>query len=138
MSSDFISSGIAEVLKSGINLRLESDEEESYYISKMCDFFNDKSDFKAYLSGDRCFEIELDRMTPVMEVVIRDSTLSIIPYTEDFFEAFTLILGFIAREHEKIIRELREELADRIESPRELNKFVPKEEKDSDDDYEWV
>jgi len=135
MSDDFISSGIKGVLEHGINLKLESYEEENYYIAKMCDYFNDDSNFKAYLSGDRSFEVEIDRDTPVMEISISDSILNIMPYTEDFFQAFTLMLAFIAREHEALILELRGADIHKIESLQDVNK-IP--EDDDSDDYEWI
>ena len=135
MSNDFISSGINGVLESGIDLRLESYEEENYYIMQMCEFFNEESQFKAYLSGDRSFDVELDRDTPILEVMIRDSILQVIPYTEDIFEVFTLILGFIARRHQQIILDFRGKEKHKIEKPSDINH--PDEDDDSDD-YEWI
>tara|TARA_R110000851_G_scaffold173989_2_gene320252 strand:- start:52 stop:465 length:414 start_codon:yes stop_codon:yes gene_type:complete len=137
MSDDFISAGVQGVLDHGIDLKLESHDEEIYYTTKMCDFFNDGSDFKAYLSGDCSFEVEIDRDTAIMEVTINDSILNIMPYTEDFFEAFMVVLTFIAREHTALILELRGQDVHRIESPQDVNKLI-KEEEDSDDDYEWI
>ena len=101
----------------------------------MCEFFNDKSDFKAYLSGDRSFEIELDRDTPIMEVFIKDSILQLLPYSDDIFEAFTLILSFIAKHHTEIIQEFRESGGSKIETLKENEEI---EEPSSDDDYEWI
>ena len=72
-----------------------------------------------------------------MEVTINDSILNIMPYTEDFFEAFMVVLTFIAREHTALILELRGQDVHRIESPQDVNKLI-KEEEDSDDDYEWI
>ena len=100
----------------------------------MCDFFNEKTEFKAYLSGDSSLEIEIDRENPVMEVLIKDSSLTILPYTDDFLEVFTLILSFIAKHHQEIINELRDEETHKIQKPSE----VDENEDDSDDDYEWI
>ena len=137
MSDDFISSGIKGVLDYGINLKLESEEEEMYYIQKMCEFFNEETDFKAYLSGDRSFDVELDRTTPILEVTITNSNLTVIPYTEDIFEVFTLILSFIVKRHMDIIRDLREPIEHKIESIKDISvKNEPEE--DSSDDYEWI
>ena len=127
--------GFRGLVDYGIDLKLESYEEEEYYIVEMCAYFNEESDFKAYLSGDRSFEIELDANSPLMEVIIRDSTLSILPYTDECFEAFTIMLGFIAKNHERIVSELRYEDPHRIEDPENLN--LPEEDDDSDD-YEWI
>ena len=132
---DGMSSGVNGVLNHGIDLRLESLEEENYYIQQMCEFFNEETDFKAYLSGDRSFEIELDRDTPIMEVFIKDSILQLLPYSDDIFEAFTLILSFIAKHHTEIIQEFRESGGSKIETLKENEEI---EEPSSDDDYEWI
>ena len=137
MSSDFISSGIKGVLDHGINLKLESEEEESYYILQMCEYFNEETDFKAYLSGDRSFDVEMDRETPILEVTINDSNLTILPYTEDIFEVFTLILSFIAKRHMSILGELRDPVKHKIENLEEIVGASESEE-DSSDDYEWI
>jgi hypothetical protein len=132
--------GIQGVLDYGIDLKLESEEEEIYYISQMCEFFNEQSDFKAYLSGEKTFEIELDRNTLIMEVMIHDSILSLIPYVDDILEVFALVLKFIANYHQTIINEFRPALGHQIQSPNEVKKDVKEieEEPSSDDDYEWI
>jgi hypothetical protein len=144
--SDFIRSGIGAALEYGIDLQLESPLEEQYYTEKMCEYFNTSTDFKAYSSGEASFEIEFDKNSPIMEVIIRDSVLYMIPYTEDIFEVFTLVLNFIAKKHRDIVAEFRgvEEMH-KIES---LNNFEPEQENfpvpvlededDDDDDYEWI
>ena len=141
MSGDFVSSGIKGVLDYGIDLKLESQEEESYYITEMCAFFNEQTDFKAYLSGDRSFEIEIDRTSPVMEVMIQDSILSILPYVEDILEVFALILKFIATYHQTIIEEFRPTQDHKIQTLSEVkntNTSADDEEEPSDDDWEWI
>ena len=136
--SDFITSGIANTLEYGIDLKLESEDEELFYISRMCDYFNDKTDFKAYLSGEASFEIELDSSSPIMEVVIRESILYMIPYSEDIFEAFTIILGFIAKQHLEVLSEFRGLEVHKIESVDQVNSSGLEDQDDDDDDYEWI
>jgi hypothetical protein len=144
MSKGKSSSGVQGVLDYGIDLKLESEEEEIYYISQMCDFFNEQTDFRAYLSGDRTFEIELDRSTLLMEVSIYDSILSIIPYTEDILEVFALILKFIATYHQSIVDEFRPTMGHRIQSPSEVTKTNKEtldekgDEEESSEDWEWI
>ena len=134
--SDFISSGIANTLEYGIDLKLDSVEEEIFYISRMCEYFNDKTDFRTYLSGEGSFEIELDSSSPIMEVIIRDSVLYMIPYSDDIFEPFTIILGFIAKKHLEIVSEFRGLEIHKIESIDQVNS--PDEDDSDDDDYEWI
>jgi len=135
MSSDSISSGIQGVLNQGIDLKLESYEEENHYILQMCEFFNEETDFRAYLSGDRSFDVELDKDTPILEVIIRESCLTILPYSEDIFEVFTLILGFIAKRHMNIVREFRETGGHKIQSPSDVGS---EDNEEDSDDYEWI
>jgi len=137
--------GIKGILDYGIDLKLESEEEEIYYTSRMCEYFNEKSEFKAYLSGDRSFEVELDRMTPIMEVTIMSSMLTILPYSADIFEAFAVMLACIADKHQEIIAEFRGEEESIIQSLSEVNKIKNEEkteqieeEPSSDDDFEWI
>ncbi len=135
--SDFISSGIANTLEYGIDLKLDSVDEEIFYISRMCEYFNDKTDFRAYLSGEGSFEIELDSSSPIMEVIIRDSVLYMIPYSDDLFEPFTIILGFIAKKHLEIVSEFRGLEIHKIESVDQVNS-PDEDDSDDDDDYEWI
>ncbi len=140
MSSDsFSSSGIGNMLDYGIDLKLESIEEELYYISQMCDYFNEETDFRAYLSGEVSFEIETDKDNVLLEVIIKNSTLLILPYSDEFFEVFTLILAFIAREHERIIKDLRCSTSEhKIQTPEEIKDVANEEDASSEDDYEWI
>jgi len=138
MSNDFTDSGIKSMLDYGIDLKLESEDEEIYYTSRMCEYFNEESDFKAYLSGERSFEVEIDRISPVMEITIMNSILTITPYTEDIFEAFSVMLAFIAKKHREIVSDIRDTMPFKIESLEEINKEKEIEDPSSDDDYEWI
>ena len=140
MSRDFTSSGIKGFLDYGIDLKLETPDEEKYYITQMCDYFNQESNYKAYISGDRSFEIEVDRNNPLMEVMIRESILYVIPYSDDIFEVFTIVLGFIAKKHLDILDEFRENDIHKIESPSEVSESNTPigDDDDDDDDYEWI
>ena len=136
--SDFIDSGMRNALEYGIDLKLESKDEEEHYITRLCEYFNEETNFSAYSTGEATMEIELDRNSPILEVLIRDSVLYMIPYAEDMFEAFTLVLSFIAKYHLDVLSEIREGLQEvhKIES---LNNFESEETADDDDDdYEWI
>ena len=139
MSSDSIDGGLRSFLDNGIDLKLESSEEEDYYINQMCEYFNNESNYKAYIAGDKSFEIEKNRNTPIMEIIIRDSILYVVPYSDDIFEAFTLVLGFIAKKHLNILDEFRSSDIRKIESPSEVNESnIATDDDTDDDDYEWI
>ena len=146
MSDKTGSSILGGIIDYGIDLKLESEEEEMYYIAQMCEFFNTETEFRAYLSGEGSFEVERSRDDVISEVIIKNSTLLMLPYSEDFFEVVTLVLGFIAKEHKRIIGELRYPVSDIIQNPKDVNKLNEEteeqeeieEESSSDDDYEWI
>lgn len=118
-----ISSGISNIFLNGINLNLESVEEEQYYTLKMLEFFEDKTDFPAYLRGDRVIEVENRDMDLALELRISESTLYLLPYTEDVFEVFTEVLKFISSRHVQIMKEFRGIEETKIQSPDEVNQI---------------
>ena len=75
-----ISSGIKDILLNGINLNLESVEEEQHYILKMIEYFEHETEFTAYLKKGCAMEIENTEMQLAMEVNIINSTLFMLPY----------------------------------------------------------
>ena len=146
MSNGYISSGITSIFLHGINLNLESMEEEQHYVLKMLEYFEDKTDLSAYLKGDRVIEIENKDMQLAMELRVSESTLYLIPYMEDVLEIFTEVLKFISSRHLEIVSEFRGFEETKIEAPNEVNRIKNEntkeeeieEESSSDDDYEWI
>jgi len=145
MSSDYMSTGIKNILLNGINLNLESLEEEEHYLIKMCSYFEEETEFTAYLSSDGTLEIETTEMQLGMQIHIVNSTLFMVPYKQEVFEIFAEVLKFISSYHQEIISEFRGFEETKIESLKEVGKTTnDKQEKDaeeessSDDDYEWI
>ena len=145
---DYISNSIKDVLLNGINLNLESVEEEQHYIHKLIEYFEHETEFTAYLKKDAIMEIENKEMQLAMEVCVINSTLFMIPYLNDIFEIFTEVLKFISARHLSVISEFRGIEEIKIETLKDLKKQVvkennvketePEEEPSSDDDYEWI
>jgi len=139
-----IAESIANILKNGINLRLESVEEEQHYIIKMQEYFATETETATYLRKDNILEIENSNYEIALEVYILNSTLYMVPYVENIFETFSEILKFISRCHEGIVREFRGLEEFKIESIEEINGTNDEEtqeieeESSSDDDYEWI
>ena len=147
MSSDFMSSGIKNILLNGINLNLESIEEEQHYLMSLCSYFDEETDFTAYLSKDGILEVETVEMQLGMQIHIINSTLFMVPYKQEVFEIFTEVLKFISNHHKRVITEFRGFEETKIESLKELGKRTNakeeqetefEEESSSDDDYEWI
>ena len=141
-----ISNGIKDILLNGINLNLESVEEEQHYILKMIEYFEHETEFTAYLKKECAMEIENTEMQLAMEVNIINSTLFMLPYLNDIFDIFAEILKFISARHLTVISEFRGIEEIKIENLKDLNTEVKKsvkeetkeEESSSDDDYEWI
>ena len=145
--SNFISDTIAGILSHGISLHLDSKEEEQYYLIKMQEYFVTETDFPAYLWCEHNLEIEDSQMNIAMEVIIQESTMYLLPYSQEVFEVFTEILKFIANRHVEIMSEFRGQEVTKIESITEVNKNENEEtieteeieeESDGDDDFEWI
>lgn len=144
---DFIAGSIKSVLLNGINLYLESPEEEEFYAQKLFEYFEDKTDFQAYLRKGALVEIENADMQIAVELLISTSTLYFVPYVgDDVFGIFTEVLKFIAYEHQQVITEFRGVEETKIQSINDLYKVDDEktdkkqieEESSSDDDYEWI
>ena len=145
MNDDFISGSIKGILKNGINLYLETIEEEQHYTLKLLQYFEEETEFPTYLRQGHLIEIENLEMQIAAELLISNSTLYFVPYVSDIFDIFTEVLKFIAYNHERIMIEFRGTEETRIQSIKELNRVrdektdeKEKEEESSDDDFEWI
>ena len=144
--SDFVSSGIKNILLNGINLNLESIEEEQNYIQKLHVYLEEETEFTAYLKKDNSLDVETEEMQLGMQIHIIDSTLFMVPYIQDVFEIFAEVLKFISSKHMEVVRDFRGTEEIKIESPQDLYKVKNEntkeeeieEESSSDDDYEWI
>ena len=63
-----------------------------------------------------------------------------IPYSEDIFEAFTIILSFIAKNHLEVVSGFRGLEVHKIESVDQIISpgLEEQDKDDDDDDYEWI
>tara|TARA_R110000822_G_scaffold19937_2_gene64556 strand:- start:1668 stop:2102 length:435 start_codon:yes stop_codon:yes gene_type:complete len=144
MSDDSMLSGVKSIFLNGINLNLESPEEEQHYMIHLADYFEEETDFTAYLSKDNTLEVETEGMQLGMQIHIIDSILFMIPHVSEVFEIFTEVLRFISTHHQTVIRKFRGIEETKIESLKELNGLKdvkeknPEEEPSSEDDYEWI
>lgn len=144
-NDDSISNSIKQILINGINLNLDSIEEEQFYITKLIDYFEDETEFTAYLRKDNTMEIEDKEMQLAMDISIFNSTLFMTPYKSDIMEIFTQVLTFISARHLAVVSEFRGIEEIRIQSIQDVNKgihekedYETEEESSDDDDYEWI
>ena len=144
-NDDSISNSIKQILINGINLNLDSIEEEQFYITKLIDYFEDETEFTAYLRKDNTMEIEDKEMQLAMDISIFNSTLFMTPYKSDIMEIFTQVLTFISARHLAVVSEFRGIEEIRIQNIQDVNKgihekedYETEEESSDDDDYEWI
>lgn len=144
-----ITDSIKGILMNGINLNLDSPEEEEHYVSKLIEYFENETEFTAYLKKDNVMEIETKDFQSAMEVYVVNSTLFMLPMMNDIFEIFTEILKFISYHHLAVVSEFRgieeikiENIKDLRKNTKEVEKEnvkeIEQEEPSSDDDYEWI
>ena len=145
--SSLVSSGIKNILMNGINLNLESVEEEQHYLLKLLEYFDEETEFTAYLRNDGTLDIETKEMQLGMQIQIINSTLYMVPYQQGVFEIFTSVLQFISSKHREVVMDFRgqeenkiqsiEQIRDEKENYHEKTEEI-EEESSSDDDYEWI
>ena len=122
----------SNLLNFGVNLKLDSEEENRFYALSFSAWMMQQEDFDSNLSSDE--EIEVYYMTEhVMSVEIKNSTLTLQPVTESCFEAVMMVLKFISEEHEETRNEFLKL------NMREVSLEEPEsEEQDSEEESEWI
>ena len=141
MSTDFLMKGIKDILHHGINLELESIEEEEEYLNVFMDWMPENTEwFCCPMEPNSCI-IESKHGVAMCEVYIEKSIMRITPHNEDLFGVITDILRFVAKKHKSFISNFRgNERDSKILDPGELkNVGVHKvyEEKSTEED-EWL
>ena len=123
---------LSNLLNFGVNLKLDSEEENKFYALSFSAWMMQQEDFDAALMSDEKIEIYYFSEL-VMAVEIKDSTLTLEPITESCFEAVMMVLKFVSEQHEFTRNEFTKL------SIREVNlEEAESEEQDSEEDSEWI
>jgi len=123
---------LSNLLNFGVNLKLDSDEENKFYALSLSAWLMQQEDFDATLLSDEKIEIYY-YSEHVMSIKIKNSTLTLDPITESCFEAVMMVLKFISEQHELTRNEFTKL------SIREVDlEEAESEEQDSEDDSEWI
>ena len=141
MSTDFVMKGIKDILHHGINLNLESVEEEQEYMSVFMDWFTDDTEWYCCPLEERSCIIETKQGVAMCEIFIEDSVMRITPHNEDLFAVITDILRFVAKKHETFIDNFRgKEQGSKILDPEELKNVGTSKsyEEESTEEDEWL
>tara|TARA_R100000388_G_C7150116_1_gene114131 strand:+ start:90 stop:581 length:492 start_codon:yes stop_codon:yes gene_type:complete len=123
---------LKNLLNFGVNLKLDSEEENRFYALSFSAWMMQQEDFDSAMISDEKIEIYYYAEL-VMVVEIKNSTLTLEPITESCFEAVMMVLKFISERHELTRNEYS-----RL-SIREVNlEEQESEEQDSEDESEWI
>ena len=123
---------LSNLLNFGVDLKLDSEEENRYYALSFAAWMMQQDDFDAAMVSDEKIEIYYFAEL-VMLVDISNSTLTLEPITESCFEAVMMILKFISERHELTRNEFL-----KLDS-REVDLEEPEsEEQDSEEESEWI
>ena len=122
----------SNLLNFGVNLKLDSEEENKFYALSFSAWMMQQEDFDAAMMSDEKIEVYYFAEL-VMIVKIKNSTLTLEPITESCFESVMMVLKFISEQHEFTRNEFTKL------SIREVNLEEPEsEEQDSEEESEWI
>lgn len=133
-------SGLDNVENFGIDLKLESEEEEEFYSHVLRGWFEEFKGYHTILVNNTEFDLVLED-EPIATVYIEHSILRMKSIKDDPYEILICLLEFIAENHKKTIQAfnyLEEE--DSGLPPLEQEDTVENDssEEDSDEDSEWI
>ena len=136
-------SKIEDLKNFGIDLKLDSEEMEIFYVKSLRYFFDEKEDLYCIQVSD--LELELsDAHELVASVFIKDSVLRIIPLGENPYAVLMDVLEFVANLHKPTIalfKQMQEEKStskpSNLKEVKETTSKVEPEE-DSDFDDDWI
>ena len=145
--------GLDDVEKFGIDLKLQSYEEEVFYTTVLRQWFEDIKGYYTHPVNEMEFDLSFGD-DPVATVYIEHSILRMRAIKDDPYEILICLLEFIADNHKKTIQaynyleeEGKSSLSDYEEgyrpSGQELHDIVKdymdnEEESDDDSDDEWI
>jgi hypothetical protein len=123
---------LKNMLEFGIDLALESEDENIFYALEFAQFVQEAPGFDSVMRSES--EIEIYNVEGVvLTVMIADGVLTIEPHTEEgAFDAVLLVLQFISEMHNEV-KEKYTKL-----SIEETSDVTIEEGSESEDDSEWI
>src|SRR6056300_1524406 len=120
---------LKNLLEFGIDLALNTDDENIYYALEFASYVQDSLEFDSVMKSESEIEV-FNYEEKILTVIIDNGILTIEPHSEEgAFEAVLLVLRFISEQHE-LDKERYSKLS--IEDSSE----EPEEE--SEEDSEWI
>ena len=127
----------SNLLKFGINLELNSEEEHRFYAQCFTSWAMQQEHFDASMASDTEVEVYF-YAEMVMLVSIEEGTLLLDPASEECFDAVLLVLRFVSERHEEVKKEFKKLNTNSITDEKFYNEIGIQEEEDSEDDSEWI
>ena len=121
------------LLNFGVNLKLDSDEENKFYALSFSAWLMQQEDFDSAMMSDEIIEVYYYAEL-VMTVKIKNSTLTLEPVTESCFEAVMMVLKFISERHELTRNEFTKLSIREVDLEKSENDEQDSEEEES----EWI
>jgi hypothetical protein len=120
---------LKNLLEFGIDLALNTDDENIYYALEFASYVQDSLEFDSVMKSESEIEV-FNYEEKILTVIIENGILTIEPHSEEgAFDAVLLVLRFISEQHE-LVKERYSKLS--IEDSSE----EPEEE--SEEDSEWI
>ena len=123
----------SNLLNFGVNLKLDSDEENKFYALSFSAWLMQQEDFDSAMISDEIIEVYYYAEL-VMTVKIKNSTLTLEPVTESCFEAVMMVLKFISERHELTRNEFTKLSIREVDLEKSENDEQDSEEEES----EWI
>ena len=122
---------LKNMLEFGIDLALDSEDENIFYALEFAQFVQDSEGFDAIMLNESEIQI-FNLQEEVLMVRISESVLTIEPQVEEgAFEAVLLVLQFISEMHNEV-----KEKYNKLNT--EETSSLTQEEESSEDDSEWI
>jgi len=124
---------LSNLLNFGVNLKLDSDEENKFYALSLSAWLMQQEDFDSAMMSDEVIEVYYYAEL-VMTVKIKNSTLTLKPIAESCFEAVMMVLKFISERHELTRNEFTKLSIREVDLEKSENDEQDSEEEES----EWI
>jgi len=116
----------------GIDLKLDSEEMEIFYVKSLHYFFDEKDKIYCIRVDDRELELSSDE-GQLATIFVKDSVLKIVPLCDNPYAVVMDVLEFVANLHKPTVALFREMQKNKAQKQSVIDK-----EEDSDFDDDWI
>jgi ferredoxin-fold anticodon binding domain-containing protein len=125
---------LKDMLDFGINLKLSGPEEDKYYCQRLRYYIMEHEDFDAESEDDEVVSVWFMH-EKVLDIQIKDSTLTFERIDDNSYESIMLILSFVSEMHD-IVQEEFMKIENNFDDFEDSHPIQDVEE--DSDDFEWI